>query len=71
MALTDAAYWILPKPADMVVMMHRLLEAGKHFTLTTELETASFSPVSSLLTSTLFALAVLGLAAWRVERAQY
>src|SRR5262249_45671992 len=49
--ITELGYWILPKPTDLVVLVHRLLEAGKHFNLTPELEAATFSPWLSVLTS--------------------
>lgn len=69
--LSSVGYWVLPKPADAVVLLYRLLDAGRNFTLTEALDQARFSPWLSVLTSLGFGVVVLLVAAWRLERSEY
>lgn len=58
----DVAYWILPKPADLGLLLYNALGAGDHFGRTFDLavlETHGFSMVLSVLSSLAFAVVVL------------
>lgn len=64
--LTEAGYWILPKPVDMGMILHQALEVGDSFRTFPELEKVQalgrFHPELSVLTSLLFSGAMVG---WR------
>jgi ABC-type transport system involved in multi-copper enzyme maturation permease subunit len=63
----EAAYWILPKPADLTMLLDRALRSGEHFGGLPEFEAVqrvgAFHPVLSATTTALFALALLMVAA--------
>ena len=69
----EAAYWVLPKPADGVLLLTRALDTDRHFqpsaAVRAATERGTFDPELSLLTSLLSAGGLLGLAAWRLGRA--
>jgi ABC-type transport system involved in multi-copper enzyme maturation permease subunit len=67
----EGGYWLLPKPTDMVIILHRLLEAGKHFNLPAELDQASVTPWLTITTSLGFGMVILALAMWRLELVEY
>jgi ABC-type transport system involved in multi-copper enzyme maturation permease subunit len=62
----QAAYWVLPKPADLNLVLDEVLDGGKHFQGPPELRAVqknrAFDPLMSLLTSLLFTGAVLAVA---------
>jgi ABC-type transport system involved in multi-copper enzyme maturation permease subunit len=76
--LTEAGYWILPKPADMVIVLEQLLEAGKHFdTLSVQpwvrqmQEHGYWDPMLSLTSSMLFGVVMLILSARQLGQTDY
>ena len=66
-----AAYWVLPKPADL----NLVLDGGKHFQGSPELravqQNRAFDPLLSFLTSLLFTGAVLAVAGRRFSAQEY
>ena len=72
-AAVQAAYWVLPKPADVVLLLDGVLHSDRHFQgppRQQALEKA-VGPELSLLTSLLFTGAVLGLAGRRFVTREY
>jgi ABC-type transport system involved in multi-copper enzyme maturation permease subunit len=76
--LTEAGYWILPKPLDMVVILEQLLDAGKHFTtlsnspvVVQSQEHGYWDPMLSLTTSLLFGVVMLVLSARQLRQTDY
>ncbi len=76
--LTEAGYWILPKPMDMVIMLEQLLEAGKHFdTLSVQPFVVAmqhggyWDPMLSLISSLLFGVVMLILSARQLAQTDY
>ncbi len=73
--IIEAAYWVLPKPADLILIMNQSLGAGEHFTLTEHFVAiqpqGAFQPLLSVLASLLFAMLVFVAAAWELERTDY
>jgi len=76
--LTEAGYWMLPKPADMVIVLEHLLEAGKHFAILSNspavlqvLEHGYWDPLLSLTTSLLFGVVMLILSARQLGQTDY
>jgi ABC-type transport system involved in multi-copper enzyme maturation permease subunit len=71
----EAGYWILPKPVDLGMMLHRVLEAGNSFRSLSELQKVqdlgAFYPDLSLLTSLLFAIVMLLAAARQLSATDY
>jgi ABC-type transport system involved in multi-copper enzyme maturation permease subunit len=71
----DAAYWVLPKPADCAALLHELLQSKQHFavspTLARAVEERAIVPELSVLTSILSAAGLLALAGWRLGRQDY
>jgi ABC-type transport system involved in multi-copper enzyme maturation permease subunit len=74
-ALVDATYWILPKPADLGIVLFDALGAGKSFSRLDVFEAiqkqGAFAPFLSVLTSLLFAVAMLAAASWEFARTDY
>ena len=66
-ALVETGYWVLPKPADLSILLFDALGAGGSFSKPHALQTlqarGDFHPELSLLTSVLFAALILALAA--------
>jgi ABC-type transport system involved in multi-copper enzyme maturation permease subunit len=73
--LVEAGYWTLPKPVDLGMMLHRALDAGGSFSSLSELqkvqELGAFYPEFSLLTSLLFAIGMIVLAARQLAATDY
>jgi ABC-type transport system involved in multi-copper enzyme maturation permease subunit len=73
--LTEIGYWIFPKPADMGMMLHQLLDAGSSFRPLPELqkvqEMGAFYPELSVLTSLAFAVALLAVATHQLSATDY
>lgn len=65
--LVEVAYWSLPKPADLLIVMDRALDAEAHFkgfeTLEKAGATTAFPPAWSIASSILFALVGFALSA--------
>jgi hypothetical protein len=74
-ATVEAGYWILPKPADLVILLDQALEATTHFGMAPAFEavqrTGAFDAELSLLTSLLFTIATLAVAARQLVIAEY
>jgi ABC-type transport system involved in multi-copper enzyme maturation permease subunit len=73
--LVEAGYWIMPKPADMGMVLFDALQAGNSFSRLFELQTlqsqGAFYPELSLVTSLLFSVALLGVAARQLATTDY
>jgi hypothetical protein len=74
-ALLDVRYWVLPKPADLNWTLCEVLDARAHFGKVLDYRAFATPDVSplllSLLTSLLFAAAMLALSAIRFARTDY
>ncbi|HEV3122539.1 MAG TPA: transcriptional regulator [Isosphaeraceae bacterium] len=73
--MIEAGYWLLPKPADLVILLDRALQADAHFFVQPEFAAVqamhAFHPALSVLTSALFAAAVLAIAARELATTDY
>jgi ABC-type transport system involved in multi-copper enzyme maturation permease subunit len=74
--LAEFAYWLLPKPADLLVLLDRELEAAEHFdALSPVLRHAQqqglLAPEWSVVTSLAFCAVMLAVAAWEFTQADY
>jgi hypothetical protein len=73
--LAEAGYWILPKPVDLGMMLHNALNAGDSFGSLPELqkvqELGGFSPELFLLTSVLFPIGMIFIAARQLASTDY
>jgi hypothetical protein len=73
--LVDAGYWLLPKPADLGVMLTEALRAEKDFVeafdVTALKASGGWHPGTSLLASILFGISILGLAARELVATDY
>ncbi|MBL9124108.1 MAG: ABC transporter permease subunit [Planctomycetaceae bacterium] len=73
--LLEAAYWILPKPADLGIMLSNALDAGQHFAQPVAYSSVqahgAFHPWLSVLASALFAVVVLFAASRQFEATDY
>jgi hypothetical protein len=73
--VVEAGYWLLPKPADLSLLLFDALDAGKHFGKVTTLESVqsrgAFYPGWSIATSLAFMVGMLGLAGREFLRADY
>jgi ABC-type transport system involved in multi-copper enzyme maturation permease subunit len=73
--LAEAGYWILPKPVDLGMVLHHVLDAGDSFRSLSELqkvqEMGAFYPELSLATSLLFAIVTIVVAAQQLSATDY
>jgi ABC-type transport system involved in multi-copper enzyme maturation permease subunit len=73
--LVEAGYWALPKPADMDILLNQALQAQDLFATLPEFEKVrekgAFDPELSLLTSFLFAVAMLAVASRQLALTDY
>lgn len=73
--MVDIGYWILPKPADMGLILYDALQAGNAMVKPAEFQAVqakgAFFPELSLLSSLAFMGVVLGLACWEFEHTDY
>lgn len=76
--LVEAGYWLLPKPADIAMLMEQALgAAGNTATLSGQAElqavfqTGQFYPELSILTSLVFTAVMLWIAARQLRKAEY
>jgi ABC-type transport system involved in multi-copper enzyme maturation permease subunit len=71
----EAGYWLLPKPADLVILADQALESQAHFSLAPALQAVqrigAFDAELSLLTSLLFTVALLAVAARQLVQTDY
>ena len=74
--LTEAGYWILPKPGDCVIALDQTLEAGEHFDVLPKpfqvaVEKGAVDLGLSLLTSLLFSIGLLVVAGRQFAATDY
>ncbi len=73
--LVEAGYWILPKPADLSMLLQKALNAGSHFGTIPAFEAVqkmgAFYPELSVLSSLLFAIVMLAVAARQLATTDY
>jgi ABC-type transport system involved in multi-copper enzyme maturation permease subunit len=76
--LVDVAYWLLPKPADMTMLLETMLNSGAdQATLSSlpefhhSIERGAFRPELGLLSSLGFCVATLLLAAYQLDQTDY
>ncbi len=72
--LADAGYWLLPKPADVNLLLFNLLEADGSFARLFKLDTLQahgFSFAWSIVTSLIFTVAVLAFSARKLDATDY
>jgi hypothetical protein len=76
--LTEAGYWLLPKPADMVLALEDLVGAGQHFASLSSnswfpllKDHGYWDPMLSLVTSLLFGAVMLILSARQLAQTDY
>jgi ABC-type transport system involved in multi-copper enzyme maturation permease subunit len=73
--IVEAGYWLLPKPADLGLLLFDALDAGRHFGKVTTLEAVQarggFYPGWSIASSLVFMIVMLGLAGREFLRADY
>jgi ABC-type transport system involved in multi-copper enzyme maturation permease subunit len=71
----EAGYWLLPKPADLGILLEQALDAGKHFAALPEfravMERGAFHPELSLLSSLLFCAGMLLVSARQLATTDY
>jgi ABC-type transport system involved in multi-copper enzyme maturation permease subunit len=71
----EAAYWLLPKPADLGMLLVNALNAGVYFGQSPALKAVAgqigLMPELSLLSSCLLPIAALTIAGWRLMRTEY
>lgn len=73
--ITEVGYWVLPKPADMGLILYDAMGAGRFVEKPWEFQTVQrlgyFSPELSIATSILCMLVVLGLAGYQFVTTDY
>ncbi len=76
--LSEAGYWLLPKPADLVVLLEQTVEAHKHFAVPSSWEVfrvvdrkGAYLPELSLFTSLGFAAAMLFISGRQLAQTDY
>lgn len=76
--LSEAAYWLLPKPVDMTLMFEKTLNLGEHMSAMSEdrsiakmLEKDLFHPIAAILSSLLFPAFALWAAASHLAKTDY
>jgi hypothetical protein len=73
--LTEVAYWVLPKPADLMIVLDQALASEEHFSTLPEFEvvrkTGALDAELSLFTSMLFTVGVLALASRQLSQTDY
>jgi ABC-type transport system involved in multi-copper enzyme maturation permease subunit len=68
----DTAYWILPKPADLVALLDRALQAQAHFTgIPGATSSQPLSICFTVATSAAFAAVMLGIAIQQLNKTDY
>lgn len=77
-ALVETGYWVMPKPADMIVLLEDSLQAQKHKTTLSNLpefravrEQGKFDPVLILLSTAGFIIFILAVAGLQIGKVDY
>jgi ABC-type transport system involved in multi-copper enzyme maturation permease subunit len=75
-ATAEIGYWLLPKPGDIVVLLDQAVQARQHFSVVPQvfqvaMDHGRFHAEWSLLTSLLFSIAMLAVAAWQFRETDY
>jgi ABC-type transport system involved in multi-copper enzyme maturation permease subunit len=77
-ALVGTAYWVLPKPADMTMMLERMLNTSRDQATLSALpefrhtiEAGAFHPEFVVLSSLAFCVVALALAAYQLDQTDY
>jgi ABC-type transport system involved in multi-copper enzyme maturation permease subunit len=74
-SVVDMGYWILPKPADLLLILNHGLQLGEHISepevFTLVQKTGAFDPELSLLSSGAFTVAAVLFASWRFAHTDY
>jgi ABC-type transport system involved in multi-copper enzyme maturation permease subunit len=73
--LVEAIYWILPKPADLVILLNKALQSREHFTTVAEFDAMQrlhgFHPGLSVASSILFTVVMLIIAVRQLQTTDY
>lgn len=73
--LTEIGYWVLPKPADLAMLLSQVLDTGKYFGSVPAFEEVkhmgAFAPELSLLSCVAFAVVLLIAGAWQLSGTDY
>jgi len=73
--LVETGYWVLPKPYDMSGVFFDTMRAGDYVVLSEQIASVkakgAYHPEASILTSLLFALVILSLAAYEFKKTDY
>jgi ABC-type transport system involved in multi-copper enzyme maturation permease subunit len=76
--LTEAGYWLLPKPADLIVLLEQTLQAGQHFTVPSSWEVyrvvdrnGAYIPALAVFTSLGFAAVMLAISGRQLAATDY
>jgi hypothetical protein len=74
--MTEVGYWILPKPGDMLIVLDQTVGASEHFDVLPKFfrEVVARDAIQlelSLLTSLLFSVGLLAVAAWQFRTMDY
>ena len=74
-ALVETCYWVIPKPADIDILLQQSVGVTKYDPLLTEyqavIKAQEFNPVASILSSLGFAVLMLALASWEFAKLDY
>ncbi len=75
LAVAEAGYWVLPKPADFGILLQQALDSGQHFAAVPAFEavqkSGAFHPEMAVLSSLLFGAAVLAVAVRQLVTTDY
>jgi hypothetical protein len=73
--LTEIGYWILPKPADLGLILYDALQAGSSLAKPAEFQAVQskglFHPDLSMLSSFVFMGVALAMSCWEFEHTDY
>jgi ABC-type transport system involved in multi-copper enzyme maturation permease subunit len=72
---SSMAYWVMPKPADIAILLERILKTADHFSLIPDFHTVeemgAFHPVLSVVTSVLFSMILLAISVREFNKIDY
>ena len=72
---SSLSYWVMPKPADIAIILDRILKMRQHFSLISDFdkveEMGAFHPVLSVVTSVLFATVLLAISVREFNKTDY
>jgi ABC-type transport system involved in multi-copper enzyme maturation permease subunit len=73
--ILEVGYWLLPKPADLIMLLDKALHASDHFGKVTEFDYVErhgqFFPELSILTSLIFTAGILMIAVRKLRTCEY